>query len=68
MVENTERNMNTYTFLVGSDTYKFQAASPGEAMTMCNRQVIDRLDLHPMAWMDTAKPTVFRMASGNFFD
>jgi hypothetical protein len=60
--------MTEYKFLVGSDTYTFMAKSDGEAMTLCNRQVIDKLDLHPMAWMDTQSPTVFRMASGNFFD
>ena len=60
--------MKVYKFLVGADTYKFKANTDGEAMTMCNRQVIDKLNLHPMAWMDTQDPTVFRMAKGNFFD
>ena len=53
--------MYTYTFIVGSDAYKFKADSPGEAMTMCNRQIVDHLDVHFMAWMDTAKPRVFRL-------
>jgi hypothetical protein len=60
--------MTEYKFYVGSDVYKFEARNVGDAMTMCNRQVIDKLNLHPMAWMDTSKPTEFRMASGNFFD
>ena len=60
--------MTVYKFLVGSCTYEFKAKDAGEAMTQCNRQVIDKLDLHPMAWMDTKDPTVFRMTSGNFFD
>ena len=60
--------MTVYKFLVGSSTYEFKAASAGAAMTLCNRKVIDKLDLHPMAWMDTKDPTVFRMTSGNFFD
>lgn len=60
--------MTVYKFLVGSWTYEFKAESAGAAMTRCNREVIDKLDLHPMVWMDTEKSNVFRMASGNFFD
>ena len=60
--------MTEYKFLVGSDTYTFTAESRWDAMTRCNREVIDKLDLHPMAWMDTSSSTVFRMTGGNFFD
>jgi hypothetical protein len=60
-------NMITYKFYVGKDVYEFTAESKLNAMEMCNRQVIDKLDLHPMAWADAGQ-NAFSYQSGNFFD
>jgi hypothetical protein len=60
-------NMITYKFYVGKDVYEFTAESKLSAMEMCNRQVIDKLDLHPMAWFDAGQ-NAFSCQSGNFFD
>lgn len=60
--------MNTYQFLVGNDTHTVEAKNAFVAMEWVNRNVIDQLDMHPMAWMDTAKPNTFIAQSGNFFD
>lgn len=57
----------TYKFYVKSETYEFTAETPFVAMEMCNRQVIDKLDLHPMAWAN-AGPNAYVCQSGNFFD
>jgi len=56
-----------YEFIVGEQVFEFEANSAVDAMVMCNRQVIDRLDLHPMAWNDRGNNS-FIMMSGNFFD
>ena len=60
--------ISTYTFIIGNDKYIYEADSAGDAMTKCNRQVVDKLNLHPMAWMDTSTPNTWRLASGNFYD
>jgi hypothetical protein len=60
-------NMITYKFYVGKDVYEFAAESKLNAMEMCNRQVIDKMDLHPMAWADAGQ-NAFSYQSGNFFD
>jgi len=59
--------MITVKFYVKKDIYEFTAESIGKAMEMCNRQVIDKLDLHPMAWADAGK-NEFVCQPGNFFD
>jgi hypothetical protein len=59
--------MITVKFHVKKETYEFTAESIGKAMEMCNRQVIDKLDLHPMAWSDAGRNT-FVCVPGNFFD
>jgi hypothetical protein len=53
---------------VGNDTHTVEAKNAFVAMEWVNRNVIDQLDMHPMAWMDTAKPNTFIAQSGNFFD
>ena len=59
--------MITVKLYVKKEIYKFTAESIGKAMEMCNRQVIDKLDLHPMAWADAGK-NAFICQPGNFFD
>lgn len=59
--------MITVKFYVKSETYEFTAESVGHAMELCNRAVIDRLDLHPMAWAD-AGANAYSYQPGNFFD
>ena len=59
--------MITVKFYVKKEIYKFTAESIGKAMEMCNRQVIDKLDLHPMAWADAGK-NAYSYQPGNFFD
>ena len=60
-------NTVTIKFYVLGDIYEFTAETPFKAMEMCNRQVIDKLDLHPMSWAD-AGPNAYSCQSGNFFD
>jgi len=60
--------MITVKFYVNKEIYKFTAESIGKAMEMCNRQVIDKLDLHPMAWTDAPEQNAFICQPGNFFD
>ncbi len=60
--------MITVKFYVKKETFEFTAESIGMAMQMCNRQVIDKLQLHPMVWADTCKPNEFICQPGNFFD
>jgi hypothetical protein len=56
-------------FLIEQDVYAFEANNVLEAMAMCNRQVVDRLNIGAMAWMDVPNnPNQFRLALGNFFD
>ena len=57
-----------FKFQVLSKTHVIEAESAGEAMEWMNRNVIDALNLHPMTWMDTAKPNEFKCTPGNFFD
>ena len=59
--------IKTYKFIIGNDQYIYEANSAGEAMTRCNREVVDKLDLHPMAWMDR-EPNTWVLQQGNFFD
>jgi hypothetical protein len=56
-----------FVFIVGAERFVFNAPNAGAAMEMCNRQVIDRLNLHPMAWVDRGR-NEFIMQQGNFFD
>jgi len=59
--------MITVKFYVKKETFEFTAESVGKAMEMCNRQVIDKLQLHPMAWFDAGQ-NAFSCQPGNFFD
>jgi hypothetical protein len=52
---------------VGNDKFKFAAETAFKAMELCNRQVIDKKDLHPMAWAEAGKNT-FQCCPGNYFD
>ena len=60
--------MITVKFYVRKEIFEFTAESVGKAMEMCNRQVIDKLQLHPMVWADTRRPNEFVCHPGNFFD
>lgn len=59
--------MITVKFYVKKDIYEFTAETPLKAMEMCNRQVIDKLCLHPMAWANAGK-NAYSYQPGNFFD
>jgi hypothetical protein len=59
--------MITVKFYVKSETYQFTAESVWKAMEMCNRQVIDKLDLHPMSWAEAGR-NAYTCVGGNFFD
>jgi len=67
MVRNKESGMTEFTFVVGNDKFKFAAETAFKAMELCNRQVIDKKDLHPMAWAEAGKNT-FQCCPGNYFD
>lgn len=57
-----------FKFRVLSKTHVIEAESAGEAMEWMNRNVIDALNLHPMAWMDTGKINEYYCSQGNYFD
>lgn len=58
----------TYYFKVGHEEHKVIAESRGQAMQWMNRQVIDKLGLHPMTWMDDkSRPNSYFMYQGDFF-
>ncbi len=60
--------MNTYKFHVLTSVYEIESPTVGEAMQWMNRNVIDGLNLHPMAWMDMSQPNEYYCAPGNYFD
>lgn len=57
-----------YNFKVGKKHYRVKAETAGHAMEWMNRNVMDKLNAHPFAWFDGAKPNSYYAASGNFFD
>lgn len=57
-----------YKFKVAEKVYEFEAENAGEAMQMCNRQVMDGLNIGAFAWFDAIEPNVFYCALGNFWD
>jgi hypothetical protein len=57
-----------YTFKVGKNTYKFSGKTAGEAMTKCNRQIMDKLNVGPFSWYDSVTPNSFYCGLGNNFD
>ena len=61
--------MTEFTFIVGYDKYKFSAETAAKAMELCNRQVIDKQNLHPMSWFHhgEASENTFLCCSGNFY-
>ena len=48
--------------------YEFEADNAGEAMEMCNRHVMDGLNVGLYAWYDAVEPNVFNLGLGNNFD
>jgi hypothetical protein len=58
----------TYYFKVGQDTHKVIAESQGHAMQWMNRQVMDRLNIGPYAWMDDVLPRSYYCSAGNYWD
>ena len=58
----------TYYFTVGKEQHKVIAESQGHAMQWMNRQVMDKLNMGPWAWMDSVKPNSFYAAGGNYWD
>jgi len=67
MVSNKELGMTEFTFVVGNEKFKFAAETAFKAIELCNRQVIDKKDLHPMVW-DPAGKNTFQCCPGNYFD
>jgi len=61
------KKLITVKFYIKKDVYEFTAETPFKAMEMCNRQVIDKLNLHPMIWAK-AGPNAYTYQFGNFFD
>ena len=59
--------MTEFTFVVGDEKFKFVAETAFKAMELCNRQVIDQKDLHPMMWEPAGKDK-FQCCLGNYFD
>ena len=57
-----------YHFYVKDTIYDVEAKDAGSAMQFVNRNIIDKLDLHPMAWENMPKmENSFFMKSGDFF-
>ena len=57
-----------YYFTVGKETHKVIAESAGHAMQWMNRQVMDKLNSGPWAWMDGVKQGTFYASGGNYWD
>lgn len=61
--------MKTYEFHVLTTVYKVEAPDAGSAMEWMNRNVIDQLNMHPMAWMDMPNQTdAWYCQPGDFFN
>ena len=58
----------TYYFTVGKQVHKVIAESRGHAMQWMNRQVMDKLNQGPWAWMDGVKTNSYYAVGGNFWD
>jgi hypothetical protein len=58
----------TYYFKVGEKEYKVKAESASHAMQWMNRQVMDKLNQGPWAWMDGVKTNSYYAAGGNYWD
>ena len=56
----------TYYFRVGQEVHKVIAESRGQAMTWMNRQVMDRLNKGPWAWMDDGAKKNCYYATGGY--
>ena len=54
----------TYYFIVDQKEHKVIAESRGQAMTWMNRQVMDKLNRGPWAWMDGVKPNTYYATGG----
>ena len=63
-----EMKRQTYYFIVGKEQHKVIAESRGSAMEWMNRQVMDKLNMGPWAWMDGTKPNTYYAAGGNYWD
>ena len=53
-----------YTFKVGNDVHKVHAESMGAAMAWMNRQVMDKLNKGPWAWMEAGPVNTFYATGG----
>jgi len=62
--------MQSFTFKVANDTHTIKANDWKDAMTQCNRQILDKMQpqLGSGAWMDYDNNTRFVWQGGNFFD
>jgi len=61
--------MKVYHFHVLNTIYDVMAPDAGSAMQYMNRNVIDGLNLHPMAWMDMPNlPDSYYCQPGDFFN
>mgnify|MGYP003125657782 CR=1 FL=1 len=65
--------MKAYTFIIDSNNYTIYANSEGQAMEMCNRQIVDKLGINHMAWFSnddnkSIPMDTYQLVRGNFFD
>ena len=62
-----------YTFIIDDKKYEVEANDYGKAMVKMNREVVDKQNLHPMAWFgnddDKSIPiNTWKLVRGNFYD
>lgn len=62
-----------YTFIIDEKKYEIEANDYGKAMVKMNREVVDKQNLHPMAWFDndddkSIPKNTWVLVRGNFYD
>lgn len=72
-MENKKAEKRMFTFHIDEERFFVTAETPAAAMVKMNRDVVDKRNLHPMAWFghDDNKnipEKTYVLQRGNFFD
>ena len=60
--------MQLFHFYIRDTIYDIQASDAGKAMEYANRNIVDQLGLHPMAWEDMpGLANSYYLKTGDFF-
>ena len=74
MIKKTNRKEKMkFVFLILDKKFVVEASDFGKAMEQMNREVVDKMNLHPMAWFgnddDKSIPVnTFKLVRGTFYD